>query len=154
MKGWRQESTDHAADLSISLLFSKAACGMSGSWIHAQDCARDRVFSLNEECSGPKLFSAHKSVDQTEWFYDLLEYTQWFWCHSFVLSLWAYIYVRGGKIHNIWNIIFQVLKLFEALIIMIPVVKWMNQTPRTWFWSAVHHCKLRSLMELPRSITV
>lgn len=27
------------------------------------DCARDRVFSLNEECSDPK--SEHKSVDQT-----------------------------------------------------------------------------------------
>lgn len=50
IKGQGQERADNAIDLSISLLSSKAGCGARKSRIRAQDCAKDMLFSLNEEC--------------------------------------------------------------------------------------------------------
>lgn len=81
--------------LTMLLTWASACCSLKQpvAWAVHESMLKtlpEIVFSLNGECSSPKSFSAHKSVDQTDGFYDLLEYTQWLWCAS---SLWACMYL-------------------------------------------------------------
>lgn len=108
----------------------------SESWIHAKDRQR-QSFLLKWRMLRPQVILSIKTC-WSDRVYNPLECIQGLW-HK--LLFWAYMF--WWEIRTNHNTSAQAVKLFIALRLAIPVAKWMNQTLRTWFWSAAHHYKLQ-----------